>query len=139
MNLPENAAATARNVRVVHGAMAAGVIMFAIVAHFVMLPKADPNGGLADKIPLLIGISLAACAISFVFSTRVPRPSPGESADSFWKRAAPAAQITWAFLEGAALLGVVAYSLTAAKAEIAVAGLAVLILVLMNPAYFERR
>ena len=89
--------------------------------------------------PALLGASLAGCAVSLLLSRRVPRPTSGESADSFWKRAGQPALISWALLEGAGLLAVVLYSQTGSSAAISVAAVAVFILVLLNPAYFEKR
>ena len=119
--------------------MCAGLILFAIVAHFVLVPKATGSGGLADIMPILLGVSLAACVVAILLSTRVPRPASGESADSFWTRAGAPALRAWAFLEAGALLGVVLYSQTGSRAAISIAGVIALVFVLMNPAYFERR
>jgi hypothetical protein len=119
--------------------MCAGMILFAIVAHFVMLPKASASGNLASITPILLALSLAGCVVAIFLSTRLPRPASGESADSFWKRAGPPALIAWAFLEGAGLLAIVLYSHTGSRAAISVAGVAILVFVLLNPAYFERR
>ena len=115
------------------------MILFAIVAHFVMVPKASASGNMAINAPILLALSLAACVVGIFLSTRVPRPSRGESADSFWQRAGPPALRAWALLEGACLFDVVLYSLTGSRAAISVAGVVLLIFVLMNPAYFERR
>ena len=119
--------------------MCAGLILFALVAHFVLLPNASGTGNLASITPILLAVSLAGCVVSIFLSTRVPRLTSGESADSFWKRAGPPALIVWAFLEGAGLLAIVLYSHTGSRAAISVAAVAVLAFVLLNPAYFEGR
>ena len=115
------------------------MILFALVAHFVLLPKASGGGNLAGITPILLVISLVGCVLGIFLSTRVPRPANGESADSFWKRAGSPALIAWAFLEGAGLLAVVLYSRTGSRAAISVAGVAIFIFVLLNPRYFEGR
>jgi hypothetical protein len=119
--------------------MGAGVILFAIVAHFVLLPKASGSGNLASITPVLLALSLAGCVASIFLSTRVPRPASAEPADSFWQRAGQPALIVWALLEGAALLALVLYSHTGSRAAIATAAVAVFVFVLLNPAYFEGR
>lgn len=119
--------------------MVIGVVLFAIVAHFVLVPKADPAGGLALLVPALLGVALAMCAVAILLSTRVPRQSGGEALEAYWRRNAPRAMIPWALLEGAALFSVVVYSQTASRAAIAIALVAVIIFGLMNPGYFERR
>jgi hypothetical protein len=130
---------TRQAARMIHGAMVVGVIMFAIVSHFVLVPKANPAGGLAPLMPLLLGLSLAGCAVGTLLSYRVPRMSSGESRQAFWFRAFPKAIVSWALIEGAALLAVVVYGLTASRAAIAVAGIVILVFALLNPRYFERR
>ena len=139
MTAPQASSPTAQTARIIHGAMAAGVIMFAIIAHFVLVPKASPEGGLAGVIPILLGLALALCVVAILLSTRVPRPADEDTANSFWKAAGSQALIAWALLEGAGLLAVVLYSITASRAAIAIAGVAVFILVLLNPRYFEGR
>lgn len=136
---PQKPIQTARTARVLHGALCAGVILFAIVAHFFLVANALPSGNLAEMAPKLLAVSLVACVVAIFLSTRVPRPAGGESADSFWQRAGPPALRAWSFLEGASLLGIVLYSQTASRAAISIAGVALVIFVLMNPGYFERR
>jgi hypothetical protein len=138
LNSAAGAPPTALSVRIVHAAMAAGIILFGIVAHFVLVPKANPSGGLAPLIPWLLVVALGLCVVSFLILRRVPRPETGESVDAFWKRAGPPV-IVWAPLEGAALLCVVLYAQTGSKTAIAVAVLPIVLLVLLKPAYFERR
>ena len=139
MTEPQNPLQTALTARIVHGALCAGVILFAIVAHFLMVPKASASGNLASNTPIFLALSLAACVVGIFLSTRVPRPTGGESPDAFWQRAGPPALRAWAFLEGACLLDVVFYSLTGSRTAISVAGVVVLTFVLLNPTYFERR
>ena len=88
---------------------------------------------------MALAAALGLCAVSLLLLKRVPRASAGESADSFWMRAASPAQVTWAVLEGAALLCIVLYSQTGSRTAIAVALIPIVILVLLKPVYFERR
>jgi FtsH-binding integral membrane protein len=138
MTASQNPTPSAQTARVIHIAMCAGVILFAIVAHFVLLPKRS-GAGLASITPLLLALSLAACVVGIFLSRRVPRPSSGESADSFWMRAGPPALIAWAFLEGVCLLDIVLYSQTGSGAAISIAAVSVLVFILLNPAHFEGR
>ncbi|MFL5481847.1 MAG: hypothetical protein ACJ8AK_06625 [Gemmatimonadaceae bacterium] len=119
--------------------MAVGIILYAIVAQFVVLPNANTSGNLATMIPMLLAVALALCALPVLLMNRVPRPAEGESTSAFWLRAGSPALVTWTPLEGAALLCVTLYSHTGSKAAIAVAGLAVLIMLLLRPGYFEGR
>ena len=113
--------------------------MFGIVAHFILLPKQNISGNLDPLIPWLLAIALGLCAVAMLLMRRVPRPDDGETAGAFWLRAASPALVTWAPLEAAALLSVVTYAQTGSVAAIVVAAVAVLIFVLLRPAYFEGR
>jgi FtsH-binding integral membrane protein len=130
---------TPQSVRKVHRALATGIILYAIVAQFVVLPNANTSGNLATMIPMLLAVALALCALPMLLKNRVPRPSEGESASAFWLRGASPALVTWTPLEAAALLCVTLYSHTGSKAAIAVAALAVIIMLLLRPGYFEER
>jgi len=132
-------APTPQSVRIVHGALISGIILYAIVAQFFLLPKANTSGNLATMIPTLLAVALALCAVPMLLKNRVPRPSEGESPSAFWLRAASPALVTWTPLEAGALLCVTLYAQTGSKAAIAVAALAVLIMLLLRPGYFEER
>jgi hypothetical protein len=126
--------------RVIHAALAGGVLVFAIVAHFVLPPPVSDAPGLpAVVLYAVLGVALGACVLSFVLRGRVPRRSPEESADLFWTRASQPALILWSVLEGAGLMCVVFYWLTRSPAAIAVMVLAVLLLIVLNPAQLEKR
>lgn len=132
-------APTPQSVRIVHGALATGVIMFALVAHFVLLPKRNPSGNLDSLIPVLLAIALGLCAVAMLLMKRVPRRSDGETANDFWLRAASPALMTWTPVEAAALLSVTLYAQTGSNAAIVVGALAVLIMLLLRPGYFDQR
>lgn len=136
---PGESPPTPRTVRIVHGAMVLGLILFAIVAHFVLTPNANPAGALAPQIPLLLGLSLAGSVASILLSMRVARASDEVSDEAFWKAAGQKTMICWALLEGSALLAIVVYGLLASRAAITVAVVIIVIMAFLNPGYFERR
>ena len=88
---------------------------------------------------LLLGVAVVLCAVALLFRGRVPRKSTDESADHFWVRATAPAMITWALVDGAGLISVLAYGKSGYAAALAVAAIAVLFLLALNPGYFERR
>lgn len=130
---------TRQTVRIIHAALISGVVLYALVAHFVLVRDARPDGGLHALIPAILGVMLALCAAGLLLSRRVPQPVSGESADSFWTKASSPALVAWTPIEAAGLLGVTTYAQTASAAAIAVAALALLVFVLLNPGYFEGR
>ncbi len=122
-----------------HAALCIGVTMFGIVGHFVLLPSANASGKLAPLVPVLLALALGLCAVAMLLMKRVPRPASGETASAFWSRASQPAILTWTPLEAAGLLSVMLHAQTGSTAAIVVGVIAVLILVLLRPAYFERR
>jgi len=131
--------AAAQTVLKMHRALVIGIALYAVVAQVVVLPHARTSGNLWTMVPMLLIVALALCAVPMLLITRVPRRSAGESANEFWLKAVSPALISWMPLEGAALLSVTVYSHTGSMAAIAVAALAVLIMVLLRPGYFEAR
>ena len=133
-------APTAKSIRLIHAALITGVLLFALVAHFVLRPTlaASPQFSPA-LVRALLGVAVTLCAVSLLLRQRVPRKSTDESADLFWTRANTPAMVTWATIEGASLLAVFLYGQTSEPGAVGVAAIAVLIFVWINPGYFERR
>jgi hypothetical protein len=120
--------------------MVGGVLLFALVAHFVLRPTNADSGWLTpDMVRVLLGLSLAACALSLLLLTRVPKRSIDESADLFWRAAGPPAMLVWAPLDAAGLLAVFVYSRTRSISAVAVATVAVILFIVLNPGYLEKR
>jgi hypothetical protein len=130
---------TARTIRLMHASMILGVILFALVTHFVLKPSFGDSGALPVPANILLGASLAACVISILLRRRIPHRSTAESADLYWATAATPALVAWAPLEFAAMIGVFVYSRTGAQPALALAILEILLFVMLSPRYFERR
>jgi hypothetical protein len=139
MTTPQMTPPTSKTARLIHGASVAGVLLFAIVSHFVLRPINADSGGLAPANRVLLGLSLAACVLSLLLRGRVPKRSSDESADLFWSVAGPLAMPVWAALEAAGLLAVLVYTRTRSIAAVAVAAVALLLFIVLNPGYFEGR
>jgi hypothetical protein len=130
---------TSKTARVIHGALVAGVLLFAIVGRFALKPTSADSWGLPLNNRVLLGVSLGACVLSLLLRGRVPKRSSDESADLFWSVAGPYAMRAWAPLEAASLLAVLVYTRSRSIAAVAVAAVALLLFVVLNPGYFERR
>ena len=130
---------TSKTARLIHGALVAGVLLFAIVGHFALKPSSADSAGLTLNNRVLLGLSLGACVLSLLLQGRVPKRSSDESADSFWSVAGPYAMRVWAPLEAASLLAVLDYTRTRSIAAVAVAAVALLLFLVLNPGYFEGR
>jgi hypothetical protein len=123
-----------------HGAMVTGILLFALVAQFLLRPSFANAGEFPSiVVRVLIGVSLLACVVALLLRKRVPPRSTDESADLFWTRATAPALLTWAPLEAASLIAVFVYARTGSQPALAVAAVAVILFVVLNPAYLERR
>ena len=140
MTAPQTIVPSAKTVRLIYGAMVAGVVSFALVGHFLLRPAMANSGELpAVVIRVLLGVSLGAGALSLLLRRRVPRRASNESADTFWMAGGTPALLTWAALEASSLIAVFVYARTGSVSAIAIAAAAGLLFVLLNPAHLERR
>ena len=139
MTPPTTNPAPAKTIRIIHAALIAGTVMFALVAHFVMKPNLAQNTQLAPAVvSALLAASLVACTLGFVMRRRVPRRSADDSADLFWVTASQPALVAWALCNGASMLAVLTYALTGQSAGLLVAGIGVALMIALNPARLER-
>lgn len=139
MTVQQTAAPAAKTVRLVHFAMTSGVVLFALVAHFLMRPSMTGAMDISpDILRLLPGVALGAALVSLLLRSRVPRRSASESPDSFWRKALAPAMVMWAIAQGAGLLSVFVYGVGGAQAAIGIAAIAVVIMIILNPGRLER-
>ena len=139
MTPPTTNAAPAKTIRILHAALTSGVVLFALVVHFVLRPAMAQDAPFAPATSsALLVASLCASAAGLVMRRRVPRRSSGQSADLFWTAASAPALITWALFEGAGMLAVIDYARTGQSAALIFAGIGVALMVAFHPARFER-
>jgi hypothetical protein len=119
--------------------MITGVVLFALVAHFVMRPSMTGATDISPDIQrLLPGVALGAALVSLLLRSRVPRRSATESPDSFWLKASSPALVMWAIAEGAGLLSVFLYGVVGAQSGIGIAAIAVVIMIMLRPGRLEK-
>ena len=133
-------AAPAKTIRMIHAALVTGVILFGLVAHF-LLRKTTADFGQIPPLAInaLLGLSLCACAVSLLLRRRVPQRATDESADLFWTKATTPAMVMWASLEAPCLLTIYLYMRTGSPSAIGVAAVAVVLFIILNPGYLERQ
>lgn len=140
MTAPQTTAPTSESARRIHRALVTGVLLFSVVGYFIYRPTDANSGGLAPaRVRLLLGLSLGACALALLLRRRVPKRSIDVSADLFWRTAFQPAMLVWTPLEAASLLAVYVSARTHSIPAVAVAAVAVLLFIGLNPGYLERR
>ena len=86
----------------------------------------------------LISVAFTAMAVAIlVLRPKVPRRGSAQSPDDFWAHAATPALVLWAPLEGAGLLGLVAYAMSGSPVVLAVPFMAILALLVYRPGALE--
>jgi hypothetical protein len=127
-------------VRLIHLALVTGVILFALISHFVLRQSLGNSHEVSPNLLLiLLALAVLACAASLLLLRRIPRRQRDVSADLFWTTAATPALTMWMAIDMAGLLCVFLYALTGSQAAIGIASIAVVLFIIQNPARLERR
>ncbi len=101
--------------RIVHGAMVAGIVTFGLVAWLQNRVPRTPVYALPDRRVLYIALFLVSAILfgaAMFTAGRLGRAASGTSQDEWWRVNLGKAVVTWALVEVACLLGLVAYMLT---------------------------
>ena len=125
------AAPDSKSIRLIHLSLLAGVLLFLAVSLFVR--SGSPVDG-DSRLPLvLLAASLPPLLLSLVLKSRIPPRRAAESADAWWQAHYTRAVIVWSLIEGASLLGVVAFWLTGQSLPLAATAAGILLFGLTAP------
>lgn len=129
----------ATTIRMIHLSMPVGIVLFALVVHFIVRPARPELPQLPTTVIwALVAVSIAASALSVILRRRVPPRNANEPADLFWSRASQPTLITWMPLEAGGLLEVVAYLLGGSAVAGLAVGIALAGFIAFSPASLER-
>jgi len=134
MTSPLTPDARLRTVKIIHGALMAGVIVFLLVTAWV--PRATPpaSGGFGRA--LTYG-GLALLAAALVVLRLVPRPdpapAPGQTTEQWWGVSQGRLIVMWALMEGAALVNGVVWFVTRERTPLAAAAVSLVVLYVLRP------
>src|SRR5213592_3200626 len=127
MTSPLTPDARLRTVKIIHGALMAGVIVFLLVTAWV--PRATP--------PASGGGGLALLAAALVVLRLVPRPdpapAPGQTTQQWWGVSQGRLIVMWALMEGAALVNGGVWFVTRERTPLAAAAVALVVLYVLRP------
>jgi len=140
MTAPTSAQPPAQAARLIHASLCLGVLLFAGVTQFVTRPSMPDQVALSPNlVRTVLAAALGACVIALLLGRRVPVRPRDVSADLYWTTAASPALVAWAPLEAASIAAVYVYGRTGSAAALAVASVAWLLLVALNPWSLDRR
>jgi FtsH-binding integral membrane protein len=131
MTSPATPEARMRSVKLIHGALTAGVVLFLLVTAWVH--RVTPPAPLLVSGPLLPYVGLGMLAAGLL-GLRVlpgpdPAPAPGQTTDQWWMKSQGRLLVRWAVVEGGCLVNAVLWYLSRDRVSLvaAIAGLAVLL------------
>lgn len=123
--------------RILHLALLAGVIGFGTVVHFVLLPMPDfePEGFNSSLyVNLSAGYLVFAISLGYwLFGQQMKTAKAATDLGDKLNAYRSSSIIRWALLEGAALMSLVFYLLSGNVILLAIAGVALLVLLLLHP------
>jgi len=130
MTSPAPPEARMRSLKILHGALMAGVTLFLLVTewvHRVTPPAPTPVSG---ELLTYVGLGILAAgllALRFLPGPD-PAPVPGQTTDQWWTASQSRLIVRWAVVEGGCLVNAVLWYLTRDRASLlaAIAGLAIL-------------
>jgi len=141
MDQPVKPADFARVVRIMHGAMVAGLALVGATFFLLLRVGQSPALGSTPSLGVAlagVGVGLLAVAVT-VLRRRVPERPLDQSPDAYWATVERrgAAIVLWAVVEGAGLLASIGYVLTGAVAPAVVVVLAIALLIVFRPSGLE--
>lgn len=122
--------------RILHLALSAAVIVFGVVAHFVLLPIQGAEAGTNSALYVNLSAGYMVFAISigyWLFGNQMKTAKAANNLSDKLNAYRSANIIRWALLEGAALMALVFYFVSGNILLIAIAGVALLLLGLLHP------
>jgi hypothetical protein len=127
-----------RIVRILHTSLLGGLFLSGAMLYLVRQVSPPPALGAAAALPLAlaaVSIGLLVVALS-VLRPRVPDRRPDQNADAYWSdgESRGAALVLWATVEGAGLVGAVAYFLAGGTVPAVAFAAALAALVVLRPA-----
>ncbi len=129
-----------RAVRIMHGALVAGLTLVGGVFFLLLRIQGQALGAAPTLASVLAGLSISLLAVAVaVLRRRVPERRPDQSPDAYWATVETrgAAIVLWALMEGAGLLAWIGYVLTGRAVPAAAAALAIAALILLGPSRLE--
>ena len=131
MTSPATPEARMRSVKIIHGALMAGVSLFLLVTVWLHRVSARAPLPLSGEVLAYVGLGILAAGLLALRFLPVPdpAPAPGQATDQWWMKSQGRLLVRWAVVEGGCLVNAVLWYLSRDRVSLvaAIAGLAVLL------------
>src|SRR6266849_2371365 len=130
MTSPATPEARMRSLRILHGALMAGVTLFLLVTEWVHRVTPPARAPVSGELLTYAGLGILAAgllALRFLPGPD-PAPAPGQTTDEWWTISQSRLIVRWAVVEGGCLVNAVLWYLSRDRVSLlaAIAGLAIL-------------
>ncbi len=120
-----------RSVKIIHGALMAGVSLFLLVTVWLHRVSARAPLPVSGEVLAYVGLGILAAGLLALRFLPVPdpAPAPGQATDQWWMKSQGRLLVRWAVVEGGCLVNAVLWYLSRDRVSLvaAIAGLAVLL------------
>ena len=131
MTSPVTPEARMRSVKIIHGALMAGVSLFLLVTVWLHRVSARAPLPVSGEVLAYVGLRILAAGLLALRFLPVPdpAPAPGQATDQWWMKSQGRLLVRWAVVEGGCLVNAVLWYLSRDRVSLvaAIAGLAVLL------------
>lgn len=140
MTQTARAISAARGVRIIHAALAIGLLLLGGTFFLLLTVQGQPLGGVPGIGIVLAGVALAILMVSqLLLRGKVPARRSDQSPEDYWQtnESRGPALILWVGIESAGILSWMGYVLSGQLAPAAVALIAIAALIALRPARLE--
>jgi len=131
MTSPATPEARMRSVKIIHGALMAGVSLFLLVTVWLHRVSARAPLPVSGEVLAYVGLGILAAGLLALRFLPVPDPAPAppSTTDQWWMKSQGRLLVRWAVVEGGCLVNAVLWYLSRDRVSLvaAIAGLAVLL------------
>ena len=135
MTSPATPEARMRSVKIIHGALMAGVSLFLLVTVWLHRVSARAPLPVSGEVLAYVGLGILAAGLLALRFLPVPdpAPAPGQATDQWWMKSQGRLLVRWAVVEGGCLVNAVLWYLSRDRVSLAAAVAGLVVLLALRP------